>query len=201
MQNMFTERQVRDLMVNVEQYPAVTSDATFREVAAALKRSCPQAGGDVQTRAVLVYENNLLTGLVSLEDLMRAIEPQYLKGGTYRGWTVDAAWAIPVFWEGLFTERCLDAAERRVREIMRPVDFCVNADDPLIKAVYGMGKYQTNILPVVEEERVIGMIRSIEIFQEITSIILADESKVYEMERLFTARQSSIGVPKTAQHR
>ncbi|MFZ5590925.1 MAG: HPP family protein [Bacillota bacterium] len=201
MQNMFTERKVRDLMVDVEQYPAVTADATFKEVAAALKRSFQPAGSEGPPRAVLVYENNLLVGLVGLEDLLRAIEPQYLKGGNYRGWTVDSSWAIPVFWDGLFTERCLDAAERKVREIMHPVAFCVNADDPLIKAVYGMGKYQTNTLPVVEDERVIGMIRSIEIFQEITNIILTDESKVYEMERFFMARQSSISAPKTAHNR
>lgn len=187
-----SEKKIREIMVPVDEYLAISADDGFKEVVSALKKSyCPQEGEPCNGHTtVLVYDNNMLVGMVGLEDLLKAIEPQYLKGNTYRGWTVGAEWSIPVFWEGLFNDRTHDAMDKKARDIMSPIGFQVEGDDPLIKAVYGMGKNKVNILPVIEDGRVTGMVRSTELFQEICNLVLEEGAQVYTINRAIESKKS-----------
>ena len=177
------ERIIKDIMIPVNDYLSVNAGTTLPEAAAVLKKSfCPNGGEPCNGHPnILVYDNNVLVGTLGFEDIFKAIEPQYLKGGTYKGWSVDATWSLPVFWEGLFTDRCQEAMDKKVTDFFRPCEFSLHPEDPLIKAVYGMAKYNVNILPVMENEKVKGMVRSSEIFQEICSLMLGEGAKVYQM--------------------
>ncbi len=115
--------------------------------------------------------------------MLNAIEPQFLKGGTYRGWTVAKEWAIPVFWEGLFTDRCIEAADKKARDMMKPVEFEVGTEDPLIKAVYGMTKHQTANLPVVSDGLAVGVVRSKDLFMEVSALVSTAGAPVYTLEK------------------
>lgn len=181
-----SEKKISDIMIPIDTYLAISADDGFKEAVSALKKSyCPSEGEICSGHTtILVYDNNMLVGMIGLEELLKAIEPQYLKGNTYRGWTVSSEWSIPVFWEGLFNERTQDAMDKKARDIMSPIDFLVEGEDPLIKAVYGMGKNKVNILPVTEDGRVVGMVRSTELFQEICNLILEDGAQVYSLNRL-----------------
>lgn len=184
---MSREKKVGDIMVSLKNYMAVPADAGFREVVSTLGKS---VGNDKENglNTVLVYENNLLAGFITLDVVLRAIEPQFLKGGTYRGWTVDTEWAIPVFWDGLFTDRCIEATGKKARDIMIPVEFEVDTGDPLIKAVYGMTKHSCENLPVVQEGLVVGVVRSQDLFSEISALVGTSETPVYTLEIVRTAK-------------
>lgn len=134
------EKKIRDIMIPAEEYTAIPADANFQVAVGLMKKSfCPREGEPCAGHStLLVYDNNTLVGLLTLDDLLKAIEPQYLTGKTYRGWSVDPAWSIPVFWEGLFTDRTLDVIDKKVSDIMSDAAFQVDVDDTLIKAVYGI---------------------------------------------------------------
>lgn len=177
---MSSEKKIGDIMIPLQDFLKVAADADFREVVTVLRRSLDPAGG---ADTILVYDNNLLTGFISFEDVLNAIEPQFLKGGTYRGWTVNKEWAIPVFWEGLFTDRCIEATGKKAKDIMKPVEFEVEAEDPLIKAVYGMTKHSTKNIPVVRDSLVAGVVRGKELFLEVSALVGTAGAPVYTLEK------------------
>lgn len=183
------EKKIRDIMVPLDNFLIVSPSDSFKNAVTTLKKAIGSAGatGTDQT-TLLVYENNALIGLISSRDLIKAIEPQFLKGNTYRGWAVGNEWQIPVFWEGLFTERTQEALDNKtVRDILRPVPYVIDADDPIIKAVYGMTRYMVNILPVTEDGRTIGMIGSQEVFHEISNLVATDETHVHALNKFIEA--------------
>ncbi len=182
---MSKEKKIGDIMLSLQDYLAVPAEAGFREVVTTLKKSLDPADGKPLKGAdtVLVYDNNLVAGFISLDEVLGAIEPQFLKGGTYRGWTINKEWAIPVFWEGLFTDRCIEATGKKAKDIMKPVEFEVEAEDPLIKAVYGMTKHSVRNVPVMSNGLVVGIIRSRELFLEISALVSTAGAPVYTLDR------------------
>ncbi|MFZ5647261.1 MAG: CBS domain-containing protein [Bacillota bacterium] len=187
---MSKEKQIGDVMVSLQNFMAVSAEAGVKEVVSTLRKSI--LSNELDT--VLVYNNNLLAGFISIDDILTAIEPQFLKGGTYRGWTVNREWAIPVFWEGLFTDRCIEATGKKARDIMKPVEFEVEVTDPLIKAVYGMTKHSAENLPVLNDGLVVGIIRSEELFMEIDALIGVSETPVFTLQTVRSAgKKASSG--------
>ena len=186
------EKRIRDIMIPAGEHIAIQADANFKDAVTLMKKSfCPGENGPCTGHSTLiVYDNNVLVGLLTLDDLLKAIEPQYLTGKVYRGWSVDPAWSIPVFWEGLFSDRTYEAIDKKVKDIMNPLDFWVDADDTLIKAVYGMGKQKIYILPVMEERRVAGIVRSMEIFREICEFVLGEEASVLSFSNIINSKQT-----------
>lgn len=189
-----TEKKVGDIMLPVDEYLGISSDIDFKHAVAALKYcATPRENHPgYSPTTVLVFENGLLVGTIRIRDLLKAIEPQYLKGGTYRGWSVDSEWAIPVFWEGLFTERCFEATTKKAKDIMRHVEFQLEPDDPVIKAVYGIAKYQTEIIPVTDSGLLVGIVESNALFAELASMINPEGGYIIDMERFFRGKSIDL---------
>lgn len=195
-----SEKKIKDIMISLENFLTVTPSDSFEKIVTIFNKAIGSAGatGTDQT-TLLVYDNNSLTGLIRISDLLEAIEPQFLKGNGYRGWTVGSEWQIPVFWEGLFTERTREALDNKTaQDILHPVQYMVEADDPLIKAVYGITRHTVNILPVQEDGRTVGMIRSQEIFHEISNLVATDETQVYALNKFIEAGKNDGWVVNSA---
>ena len=180
-----SEKKIRDIMTPLDSFLTVYPSDSFESAVATLKKAIDSAEGQESKQPnLLVYENNTLIGLVRISDLLEAIKPQFLKGNTYRGWNMGSEWQIPVFWEGLFTERTREALDNKtVRDILYPVSYSVEADDPLIKAVYGMTRYMVNALPVAEDDRTIGIIGIQELFHEIAGLVVTGEAQVHALNK------------------
>lgn len=162
------EKKVRDLMIPVAEYATVQADATVAEAVAVLKNS---PGGH---RSVLVIDaEGRPLGLLAFRDLLRAIEPRYLAPEKSR-LPLDWNSRVPeVFWEGMFTERVLAEARKKVREILPARQLLtVEADDPLMKAAHLMLRHNVGTIPVLEQGRVVGMIRINEVFLAIADAVI-----------------------------
>ena len=164
---MATEPLVKDVMRT--QFLSILPGATVRSAVEMLYRPAGEESNrsmpDVQSLMVQESDGKLV-GLVTLFDLIEGIEPQYMR--------LEQAHLAVVTWEGLF-EEAIDLAENRlVSDIMTPRrDFHVlRADDPLMKALELMAEEKTPRLPVCDGERVIGMVRLTEIFQEVAREML-----------------------------
>lgn len=192
---MSREKKLGDIMIPLQEYLAVSADTGFGEIVTTLRKSLEPADGKPLkgSDTILVFDNNMVAGFISLVEVLGAIEPQFLKGGTYRGWTVSREWAIPVFWEGLFTDRCIEATDKKAREIMKPVEFQVEAEDPLIKAVYGMTKHSSRNIPVAQDGLVVGIVRSRELFLEVSALVSTAGAPVYTLETPQAAAHKAAG--------
>ena len=63
-------------------------------------------------------------------------------------------------------------AERPVSEVMVPVKASVQADASLVQALFAIIKENVGTMPVLEDDRVVGMVRLTELFLEISREIL-----------------------------
>lgn len=174
---METMKRVGDIMIPVSQYPSVRDNATLREaidiieqaqLEVALRKSLP--------RVLLVFDAiDVLVGYVRRRDIMRGLEPTFLSSETlqYRKKLFDVA-VDPNLME-LTYDRVVrgirEQANRPVSDVMRPIETIINADDYIVKAVYEMVSLDLTMIPVVQEQRLVGVIRSVDLFHELAQML------------------------------
>jgi len=163
---MSSEKRVGDIMVPAEEYSRISSTCTFKQAVRVMYDSFYKTGNMSGTghQSVLVYdEDNQLAGLITFRAIMEAVEPSFLK----------MSLTIPGFFEGIFSNKCTQEANRRITEIMIPIkEITIKKEDTLLKAIHLMLNNKLNSLPVVNHHnRVIGMVRNVEIFREIANTI------------------------------
>lgn len=147
-----------------KQFETISPEATVRDAVEKLYiaegSDCHPGVPGAQSLMVLDAQGQL-AGMLTLFDIMEAIEPQYLH--------VERTYLAGITWEGLFEEAIDRAENRTVSEIMTPrKEFRVlSADDRVMKALELMVEENTPRLPVCEEGRMVGVIRMYEIFQAV----------------------------------
>lgn len=159
------EKKVKDIMTPISEYSTVDANNTVKEAILVLKKSFWPGESSFHRghRTLLVYEDNKPAGILTFRALLTAIEPRFIK--------VDQ-WSVPVFWEGLFTERCREESKKKVKEIMTPVKLVMlEAEETIIKAVHAMIKHKIGSLPVAKDGVLVGVVSVKEIFYEISEII------------------------------
>lgn len=160
-------KRVRDILVPIADFPRVARDATVRDAYQLLRRQ--HTSGGWRFRHMLVFgEGNIVVGVLSLQDLLRALMPDYIKASLaqpYPPGTGDDA-SLSLLWQDSFTEQCRIGAERPVSGCMTGVHFTVGAGDPVTRAAYLMIAHHVHMLPVLEDERVIGVVRIVDVFNE-----------------------------------
>ncbi len=57
---------------------------------------------------------------------------------------------------------------------MKPFNTILSIEDPIAKAAYLMVKLNIRVLPVQENNKVVGVIRMVDIFKDIARLILDD---------------------------
>ncbi|MFZ5647509.1 MAG: HPP family protein [Bacillota bacterium] len=164
------EKTVGDIMIPLESFSSVSADTTVKDAAYILKNSLAGQGIGVEQSSLLVFENKSLIGFVGIQELLASVQPPNLRDDWYRGWNVSN-WVEPVFIRGLFTSLCLEIAQKPVRDIIEPLNTALNTDSTLEEAVFKLFREKRNILPVLENDRLVGIVRSCELFSEIINIL------------------------------
>lgn len=170
---LVNEKRIKDIMTPIGEYSTVDADCTVKEAIKVLQKSfCPgESDANQGHRTVLVCENDKPVGFLTFRALLTAIEPRFVK--------VDQ-WAVPLFWEGLFTERCREESKKKVRDIMTPIKLIMlDSEDTMMKAVHAMIKHKLSSLPVAKAGEMVGIVRINEIFQEISELV-ADQPAALE---------------------
>ncbi|MEJ2678864.1 MAG: CBS domain-containing protein [Gemmatimonadota bacterium] len=172
-----SNRRVRDVMIPVADYPSVRDRATLREAAAVMEASHLDVNGRRSLPRVLVVfdEINVMVGYVRRRDLMRGLEPSFLLGQPldYRRKLFDVA-VDPNLTE-LPYDRVVrgirEQADRPVSDVMRPIEAVLDADDHVMKAIYEMVTLDVSLLPVTEADRLVGVVRSVDVFHEVAKLL------------------------------
>lgn len=167
--------QVRDILVPIADFPQIDRGASMREAFSVLHRKHQTAGWRI--RHLLVFDENLaLVGLLGLRDLLRSLMPDYLRATSSRHVAEplpdDAS--LSILWQDSFVEQCRLAGDTPVEKHMTPVLNTVLADAPLTRAAYLMITHGVDMLPVLEGERVIGVVRIVDVFNKAAAEVLHD---------------------------
>jgi Mg/Co/Ni transporter MgtE len=138
-----TERKVvKDLMIDVFEYPHVPYWFTVKQAIMVIKKSLIGTEKCIHPLAVLVFDEKYnILGTLTLKDVLKGLESK-------------------------------EKAERPVSEVMIPAKQFVEPGDPVTKAADLMLNNDLILLPVIEnKKKFIGVVRMIEIFDELTSAL------------------------------
>ena len=64
-----------------------------------------------------------------------------------------------------------ERADRPVSDVMQPIEAVLDADDHVMKAIYEMVTLDVSLLPVTELDRLVGVVRSVDVFHEVAKLL------------------------------
>ncbi len=174
---MVTERTVKDVMIPITDYPHIPYWFNIRQAIAMVKAAAAEPDIRVEPRFVLVFDEKYqLLGFLGFKEMLRGIEPRFLRrpaAAHFQGARAyDLDTGLSLLWKDLFGRGCKEEAQKPVSDIMTPVKATVKAEDPIVKAAYTMVQADLEIIPVMEDNKVVGIVRMDDIFQEITTAVL-----------------------------
>ena len=178
---------VKDLMIPLADYVAVSQEATLYEVVRALEEAQNKFNQNrYQHRAVLVYDKReKIVGKLSQLDLFRALEPKYQDMGDFKGldrYGINADYIRSLIKElGLMKKPlddiCRKAATVKVKSIMYTLSQgeYVDEGETLNEAMvqFLVGRHQS--LLVTRDKEIVGILRLTDVFRKVCEIISSCE--------------------------
>jgi|UniRef100_A0A7C5AKT8 CBS domain-containing protein len=170
------EKKVRDVMIPLADYPHIPYWFTLRQAMAMVREATLKFEKSFEPRSVLVFDEKYqLMGMLTLRDIVKGLEPQFLKGTRLaEGLQVASHPELSLLIKDCFGPGLKEASQRPVSEAMRPIRATVNAGDSLVKAMAQMIREDVGLMPVMEDQKVVGIVRLSDLFQEISRIVLGD---------------------------
>ncbi len=171
---MSLSETVSSLMIPLADYPHVRDDASLRDVYAQLHASC---GSAELFRSVLVLDaRDRVIGMLGLKDLLHALLPDYLRGKSRRfEGAGDDISALALLWQEDCAEQIRAAHKIVARDHVTPLPKPIAAEDPLSKAVFLFATMPVNILPVANGNKLIGVLRLVDVLDEVTIEVLSEK--------------------------
>ncbi|MDQ0286756.1 CBS domain-containing protein [Desulfofundulus luciae] len=163
--------KAREIMIPIEQFTTITADATLHEGIQALRQSFHREGRPWHGHRILIVldENGNLEGILTLRGILTAV-------GLYE------LLRDPLFksesWSWYFLRKLREGSRMRVRDIMRPVPVAtVQADDELLDIVRAFLRHNVNSLPVLDRGRLLGVVRTVDVFKVLSDYYLELEEE------------------------
>ncbi len=174
-------KRVADIMIPLEDYPWVRISDPLSHAVDVIegsqlevrrRRSLP--------RVLLVFDNDdQLVGIVRRRDIMRGLEPNFLVNQPleYRIKLFDVGRDphLAELSEEFSLDRVLkglrEQAGRPVGDVMRPISTTLKPEDRVMKAVYEMVSLNESLIPVVDDDEILGVIRSVDVFHELARLL------------------------------
>jgi CBS domain len=173
---MSDSKVAKDVMIGIFEYPHVPYWFSIAQAIRIVKVSFISSKKYPDPMAILVFDEKYnLMGTLTLKDILRGLEPRFLKPSEKAQVPVEDESALSLIWDTLFTKGTKDLAEKPVSEIMVPAKHFVEPTDPITKAAYLMLHHDLVLLPVLEnKKKFVGLVRMIEVFDEISNAILKE---------------------------
>jgi len=173
---MSDRKVAKDVMIGIFEYPHVPYWFTISQAIRIVKVSFISTKKYPDPMAILVFDEKYnLMGTLTLKDILRGLEPQFLKPSEKAQMPAEDESALSLIWDNLFDKGSKEFTERPVSEIMTPAKYFVEPTDPLTKAAYLMLHHDLILLPVLEnKKKFVGLVRMIEVFDEISNAMLKE---------------------------
>jgi len=171
------EKVVGDLMIPIEEYVILPPDATLKEAIFKLRDASQFFESTeklMQTghRSVLVFKNEEIVGVVSMEEIVDVARPPYLSNEQIRSQAAGTTWRYShIFWNGLLTQRLKEIANSKLADVMAMPPPPIDKNANLMEVCDLMNEASARRLIVMEEGMVVGVIREQELFFEMVRIL------------------------------
>ena len=173
---MSNSKVAKDVMIGIFEYPHVPYWFSIGQAIRIVKVSFISSKKYPDPMAILIFDEKYnLMGTLTLKDILRGLEPRFLKPSEKAQGISENESALSLIWDTLFTQGTKELAEKPVSEIMVPAKHFVEPGDPLTKAAYLMLHHDLVLLPVLEnKKKFVGLVRMIEVFDEISNAIIKE---------------------------
>ena len=173
---MSNARKVKELMVKITEYPHIPYWLSVRDAISMIHTAYDEKTGTGVPRMVLVFDEKYqLQGILTLKNLLMGIEPGFLRKdekSPYQGLTHHDYSSLSTLVEGTFSEKSKEEAEKPVKEVMTPIRATVGGEDSVAKAAFIMLQADVSLVPVMDGEKIAGVLRMSDVFNELTKILL-----------------------------
>ena len=184
------EKKAKEIMIPISDYANVSEEDSVVHAIKTLKKAQNDPKHKYKHRAVLVYDNNKhIAGKMSMFDILRALEPKYRKfehtdntgriGLSRFGLSHEFLNSLKEtfsLWDETLDELVKKASKLQVKEVMyTPTKGeYVDEDTPVAEAVHQfiLGCHQS--LLVLKNNKVVGVIRLIDIFNLVSEILVQE---------------------------
>ncbi len=171
---MESSKKAGDLKIDIFDYPHVPYWFTLKQAIAMISKSMLESEKCFHPLAILVFDEKYnLMGTLTMKDVLKGLEPKFLTTSTKAQGYTESTESLSVVWDSLVSDKSKELAERPVSEVMMRIEGHVSSNDPITKAAYLMLRQNTMILPVIDEEKIVGIIRMKEVFEEISKVVLS----------------------------
>ncbi|MBI5848824.1 MAG: CBS domain-containing protein [Nitrospirae bacterium] len=157
------EKQVREIIIDVFEFPHVPYWFTIRQVSGILKKSI-SGGKCLRPLAALVFDEKYnLMGHIETKDILAGI------AAASRSGSVEHQDSISAPKEETLTA-LKELSDKPVSILMTPFKHFADPEDSVSKAAELMLRNNLQILPVLEnQKKLVGVVRSTEIFEYLSS--------------------------------
>jgi CBS domain-containing protein len=166
----------RELMVPLESYPRVREDCTLLEALTTMSRAHIHMHGESSLpRILLVFDaDEVLVGMLRRRDILRGLSPRWFFSAETdhpeHVFEMDPDQNISEVLADKVVSRFRERSRLPVTEYVQGISGVVKADDSLIRLVTIMVSKGYHMLPVLEEEKVIGVVRSVEVMWAVNEL-------------------------------
>jgi len=173
-----TTKRAGEIMIPLDQYPHIPYWFTLRQAVAALEKSeIEREGRKSLPRALLVFDEHYhLLGCVRRRDILRGLEPKFLRTMpiSHRKslFDVEVDPNLVDLSTGKISLALQERADQPVSEIMSPITTMVDVNDHLAKIIYKMINRDLNLIAVSRDDKVVGVVRSVDVFHEVANLLL-----------------------------
>ncbi len=154
-----------DFAIPLEMYPHLREDQTLNEAIGVIRSfTCED---HLQFSELLILnDKEQLIGRLTVHEILQGLEPRLLKKKNKMGFEgLEADYPnLAILWEESFFRQCRKRGGRPIKEFMSPIKTTVKATDSLLKVLYIMMHENENSLPVLEKKKIVGVVRSKEVF-------------------------------------
>lgn len=163
-------------MVKLTDYPHIPYWMTVRDAIAMIHSVYDKKFGLGENRMILVFDQSYqLMGVLRLRNLLIGIEPKFLRKeekSPYQGLRHSDYASLSALVEGTFTSKCKEEAAKPVSEVLTPIIATVDVNDSAAKAAFIMLQTDINLVPVMDGEKIAGVLRMSDVFNEFTKIVI-----------------------------
>lgn len=175
---MLDKLQVKDIFIKLDDYPNISINAPLGHAFRLMHHELEEKK---KFRTILVLDDDdHLKGYLSIRDLIRAVGPDYLrkrqpdvKGNqpfNMEAMQPDLS-SLALIWQDGFTVKVHDQLMKPVSECMTLMYDFVGLEDHFAKALYIMLFHDVLIVPVLDEEQVVGVVRLVDLFEHVSESV------------------------------
>ncbi len=170
--------RVGDIMIPLDEYPHVPDRFTLAQAMVELELGHIDTLGrkSIPRFLIIFNDKNQLVGICRRRDLLRGLEPRFMQGEDHGRsgppYDVEFDPNLLDFNPDNIIEGMKRRAQRPVSDVMITNVVTIGYDESIMKAVYKIVHRNVTCLPVIRNDEVVGVVRTVELFHEIVQQVV-----------------------------